>query len=105
MMIDRRLVIGAWTILLLALPPVAAGFDIRDLTNQFAHPSHSEKRGISLDEAVSRARGKSDDKVLSAETVRVDGRRVHRIKILTSQGRVKHVQIDADTGRPAARRR
>ena len=105
MMIDRRLVIGAWTILLLARPPVAAGFDIRELTNQFAHPSHSEKRGISLDEAVSRARGKSDDKVLSAETVRVDGRRVHRIKILTSQGRVKHVQIDADTGRPAARRR
>jgi uncharacterized membrane protein YkoI len=105
MMIDRRLVIGAWTILLLARPPVAAGFDIRELTNQFAHPSHSEKRGISLDEAVSRARKKSDDKVLSAETVRVDGRRVHRIKILTSQGRVKHVQIDADTGRPAARRR
>jgi uncharacterized membrane protein YkoI len=105
MTIDRRLVIGAWTILLLVRPPVAAGFDIRELTNQFAHPSHSEKRGISLDEAVSRARGKSDDKVLSAETVRVDGRRVHRIKILTSQGRVKHVQIDADTGRPAARRR
>ena len=105
MMIDRRLVIGAWTILLLARPPAAAGFDIRELTNQFAHPSHSEKRGISLDEAVSRARRKSDDKVLSAETVRVDGRRVHRIKILTSQGRVKHVQIDADTGRPAARRR
>lgn len=104
-MIDRRLVIGAWTILLLARPPAAAGFDIRELTNQFAHPSHSEKRGISLDEAVSRARRKSDDKVLSAETVRVDGRRVHRIKILTSQGRVKHVQIDADTGRPAARRR
>jgi len=104
-MVDRRLVIGAWTILLLARPPVAAGFDIRELTNQFAHPSHSEKRGISLDEAVSRARRKSDDKVLSAETVRVDGRRVHRIKILTSQGRVKHVQIDADTGRPAARRR
>ena len=104
-MVDRRLVIGAWTILLLARPPVAAGFDIRELTNQFAHPSHSEKRGISLDEAVSRARRKSYDKVLTAETVRVDGRRVHRIKILTSKGRVKHVQIDADTGRPAARRR
>ena len=105
MMIDRRLVIGVWIILLLARPPVSAAFDFRELTNQFAHPSHSEKRGISLDEAVSRARRKSDDKVLSAETVRVDGRRVHRIKILTSQGRVKHVQIDADTGRPAARRR
>ena len=105
MMIDRRLVIYAWIILLAACPPLAVAFDYRDLTNQFAHPSHSEKPGISLDEAVSRARRQSDDKILSAETVRVDGRRVHRIKVLTSQGRVKHVQIDADTGRPAARRR
>ena len=105
-MIDVRLISCAWIILLAACPLVATAFDFQDLTNQFAHPSHSEKkRGISLDEAVSRARRRSDDKILSAETVRVDGRRVHRIKVLTSQGRVKHVQIDADTGRPAARRR
>ena len=102
-MSDGRLIIGAWIFLLAACPPVASAFDAGDLTNQFAHPSHSEKRGISLDEAVSRVRRQSDDNILSAETVRVDGRRVHRIKVLTSQGRVKHVQIDADTGRPAAR--
>jgi len=106
MMKDRRLIICVWIVLLAACPLVAAAFDYRDLTNQFAHPAQSEKKpGISLDEAVSRARRQSDDKVLSAETVRVDGRRVHRIKVLTGQGRVKHVQIDADTGRPAARRR
>ena len=104
-MSDRRLIICGWIILLAACPLVATAFDYRDLTNQLAHPSHSEKRGISLDEAVSRARRQSDDKILSAETVRVDGRRVHRIKILTSDGRVKHTQIDADTGRPATRRR
>jgi uncharacterized membrane protein YkoI len=104
-MIDGRLIICGWIIVLAACPLVAAAFDFRDLSNQFAHPSHSESQGISLDEAVSRARRQSDDKVLSAETVRVDGRRVHRIKVLTSRGRVKHVQIDADTGRPAARGR
>ena len=104
-MIEGRLIICAWIILLTACPQMATAFDLKDLTNQFAHPSHSEKRGISLDEAVSRARRQSDDKILSAETVRVDGRRVHRIKVLTNRGRVKHVQIDADTGRPAARRR
>jgi len=104
-MINGRLIICAWIILLAACPLVAAAFDFKDLTNQFAHPSHSEKQGISLDEAVSRARRQSDDKILSAETVRVEGRRVHRIKVLTGQGRVKHVQIDADTGRPASRRR
>lgn len=104
-MIDWRLIIGFWMILAAAWLLPAAAFDLQDLTNQFAHPSHSEKQGISLDEAVSRVRRQSDDKILSAETVRVDGRRVHRIKVLTSRGRVKHVQIDADTGRPAARRR
>ena len=101
----RRLLICVWIMLLAAGPRGAVCFDFRDFSSQFAQPATSEGRGISLDEAVSRARRKSDDKVLSAETVRVDGRRVHRIKILTSQGRVKHVQIDADTGRPAARRR
>ena len=104
-MIYRRLIICAWIMLLAAGPRVAVCFDFRDFSNQFAQPASAEGRGISLDEAVSRARRQSDGKILSAETVRVDGRRVHRIKILTSQGRVKHVQIDADTGRPAARRR
>ena len=104
-MIDRRLTICAWIILLAAYPLGAVAFDLKDLTNQFAHPSHSEKRGVSLDEAISRARRQSDGKILSAETVRVGGHNVHRIKILTSDGRVKRVQIDADTGRPAALRR
>jgi uncharacterized membrane protein YkoI len=93
-------------ILLLAATPLSAGpFDYRDFTNQFAHPSSSEGRGISLDEAVSRARRQSDGKILSAETVRMDGRRVHRIKLLTPDGRVTRVELDAETGRPATRRR
>ena len=104
-MIDRRLIICGSVILLAARPLVAAAFDYRDLTNQFAHPAYSESEGVSLDEAISRARRQSDGKVLAAETVRVGGRNVHRIKILTSDGRVKRVQIDADTGRPAARGR
>ena len=104
-MMDGRLILCAWFLLLTASPFVASAFDYRDLTNQFAHPSQTEKRGISLEEAVSRARRQPDDKILSAETVSVDGRRVHSIKVLTSRGRVKRVQIDADTGRPAARRR
>jgi uncharacterized membrane protein YkoI len=105
-MIDGRLILCGWIILLAAAPRVAAPFDYRDLSNQFTHPPTStESQGISLDEAISRAREQSDGKILSAETVRVDGRRVHRIKILTRHGRVKRVQIDADTGRPARRGR
>jgi uncharacterized membrane protein YkoI len=50
-------------------------------------------------------RKNSNDKVLSAETARVDGRKVYRIKILTKDGRVKRKQIDAETGRSAPRGR
>jgi uncharacterized membrane protein YkoI len=104
-MIDGRLIIGGWIILLAACPRAAVPFDSGDLINQFAHPSHTEKQGISLDEAVSRVRRQSDGRILSAETVRSDGRRVHRIKVLSRDGRVSRVDIDADTGRPAPRGR
>jgi uncharacterized membrane protein YkoI len=60
--------------------------------------------GISLDEAVSRVRRQTQGKILSAETVRSDGRSVHRIKVLTQDGRVERLLIDAQNGRPAARR-
>jgi uncharacterized membrane protein YkoI len=61
--------------------------------------------GISLDEAVSRVRRQTKGKILSAETVRSDGGSVHRIKVLTQDGRVKRLLIDAQSGRPAARGR
>ena len=104
-MIDGRLIICGWIILLAACPRTAAPFDSGDLMNQFAHPSHTENRGISLDEAVSRVRRQSDGRILSAETVRRDGRRVYRIKVLSQDGRVSRVDIDADTGRTAPRGR
>jgi len=60
--------------------------------------NHGNNGGISLDEAVAKARRHNEGKVLSAETIRVDGRKVHRIKILTKDGRVKRTRIDARTG-------
>jgi uncharacterized membrane protein YkoI len=35
--------------------------------------------------------------------VRIDGRKVYRIKILTKDGRVKRVHIDARTGKTVSR--
>jgi uncharacterized membrane protein YkoI len=104
-MINRRLIVCGWIILLATGTRVAAPFDAGDLVNQFAHPSHKESRGISLDEAVSRVRQQSDGRILSAETVRSNGRRVHRIKVLSRDGRVSRVDVDADTGRSAPRGR
>lgn len=49
---------------------------------------------VTLEQAVERIRNKTGGRVLSAETVVKDGRRVHRIKIL-SEGRVRVYYVDA----------
>ena len=98
-MTNGRLITG-WLILLLATSPVAAA------------PSHDpyllvaqRDNGVSLDEAVAQERRKNKKgKVLSAETVRVNGRKVHRIKILTKDGRVKRTQVDAGNGQKNKRK-
>jgi len=99
-----RQLITAGLMLLLATSPVyASPFDHPLLL--FAKRNHTENGGISLDEAVRRARQQHKGKVLSAETIRKDGRKVYRIKILTKNGRVKRVKIDARTGQIISRGR
>jgi uncharacterized membrane protein YkoI len=56
---------------------------------------YADRGSVSLDEAVSRVRRQTNGKILSAETVRIKGRPVHVIKVLTPDGRVKRVRIDA----------
>jgi uncharacterized membrane protein YkoI len=100
-MTGGRLITG-WLILLLATlmataPVQASQYDYPRLL--IAKNNHANKGGISLDEAVARARRHNEGKVLSAETIRDNGRTVHRIKILTKDGRVKRTRIDARTGK------
>ncbi len=105
-MAERRLILCACLLSLALAPRTAASIDLRGISNQLAHPpGQSQKQGISLDEAIARARRQSDGKVISAETVRQNGRQVHRIKILTRDGRVKRMAYDAASGRPAGRGR
>ena len=59
--------------------------------------------GMTLDEAVSGIRRQG--RVLSADTVEEDGRPVHRIRILTNEGRVRRLRLDGRTGRPYRPRR
>jgi uncharacterized membrane protein YkoI len=56
-------------------------------------------RRTSLEEAVSEARGRYPGRVLSAETDRRGDRESHRIRILTRDGRVKRLNMDAESGR------
>ena len=54
--------------------------------------------GISLDEAVNRAERKYHARVIRAETHESNGRRVHQLQLLSDDGRVWTVRIDAASG-------
>jgi uncharacterized membrane protein YkoI len=61
-------------------------------------------RRTSLEDAVSEARDRYPGRVISAETRRNNGHESHNIRILTDDGRVKRLNIDAESGRPERRR-
>jgi uncharacterized membrane protein YkoI len=56
-------------------------------------------RRTSLEDAVNEARDRYPGRVLSAETQRRGGHEAHRIRILTNEGRVKRLEMDAESGR------
>ena len=100
-MTSGRLLTG-WLILLLAALPATGTVQSAPHHHPLlllAKNNHGNSGGISLDEAVAKARRHNNGKVLSAETIRDDGRKVYRIKILTKDGRVKRTRIDARTGK------
>jgi len=55
--------------------------------------------GISLDEAVRRAEAQHRAKVVRTEVQDEDGRKVYVLKLLSEDGRVVTVRVDAATGR------
>lgn len=58
-----------------------------------------QARGISLDEAVERARERVGGRVISAETQERNGHQVHNIRLLTKDGKVKRIRIDSGSGK------
>lgn len=55
----------------------------------------AQEGGISLDQAVKRIKDQRDVKVLSAERVTRGGEPMYRIKVLTGDGRVKYIWVNA----------
>lgn len=53
---------------------------------------------VSLDEATERVQKNTGGRVLSAQTVREEGRDLYRIKVLTRQGEVRIVYVNPATG-------
>ncbi len=101
----RLLAIGPLAFLITAGPVAAEPSIFTDPPSFVEKRRDSSRRGVSLDEAVSKVRRQTSGKILSAETVVVEGKNVHRIKVLTKQGRVQRLQVDAQSGRRVPRRR
>ncbi|MGA8260176.1 MAG: hypothetical protein WB783_08195 [Arenicellales bacterium] len=56
----------------------------------------ADNKHTTLDEAVKHIKQKSDLRVLAAERVKVNGKLMYRIKVLTEDGRVKYVWVDPE---------
>jgi uncharacterized membrane protein YkoI len=54
---------------------------------------------VSLDQATKIIIKGNKNKVLSAKSEVKDGKKIHVIKILSQDGRVQSLKVDADTGR------
>ena len=54
---------------------------------------------VSRDQAAAVAQQASGARVLSVERAEIDGRAVWRVKVLSAQGEVRVIMIDAATGR------
>jgi len=82
--------------LLVSMPVTAQRF-FKDGGRAFHKPGIYLARGQveSLDSAVSRIRGRTGGRILSAETRRKNGKVVHHIRVLTRKGKVKRMKVVA----------
>lgn len=80
----RLFALGCLLLGLLSAAPASA--------QRWGEPRDDE--GVSLDEAVRRARG-SNRQVMSARTIEQGGRRYHVIRALTPEGRVQRFEMNA----------
>jgi hypothetical protein len=101
---------GLLPVLLTVLAPITFASDgvARDehgapgsgaLVDRPVAPDAAFRDGISLDEAVSRAERQYRARVVRTDVVDEDGRTVYVLKLLSEDGRVFTVRIDAATGR------
>lgn len=86
--------------LLLCAAPAshARGADVEGARDRQSVGASDRQGDASLSEAAKRVQKSTGGRVVSAQTVKEDGRRLHRIKVLTQQGEVRIVYVDAVTG-------
>lgn len=65
--------------------------------DQGAHPLAEER--VSLDQAAAMVRRQTNGRIIKASTRRSNGRAIHHIRVLTRDGKVFTVRVDATSGR------
>lgn len=76
----------------------ARSFDADGAHSQWLVADSGKQARISLSEATELVQRATGGRVLSAQAVREQGRDAYRIKVLTRQGEVRIVYVDAATG-------
>jgi uncharacterized membrane protein YkoI len=74
--------------------------EAQELIDRRSQQRREQRAGdaVSLDEAVRMAQSRYRAKAVRAETVMQGGRRIHQIRLLSPEGRVWMVRVDAQTG-------
>lgn len=88
-----------WALLsLLAAGAPLAGQAQELIDRRQRHEQRGEPGGVSLDQAVEMAQRRFRAKAVRAETVDSGGKRVHQIRLLSAEGKVWTVRVDAESG-------
>ena len=94
-----------FTLLALGLAPFAQAHGMPGLylpgagVEERADDARAQRDGMSLDDAVRMAESHFHAKVVRTDVQDEDGRKVYALKLLSEDGRVINVRIDAATGR------
>jgi uncharacterized membrane protein YkoI len=96
MHIGRHLVLALLSLLAAGAPLAGQSQELIDRRQR--HDPRIEPAGVSLDQAVEMAQRRYRAKAVKAETVENGGRRVHQIRLLSAEGKVWTVKVDADSG-------
>ena len=91
----------AWHLVLVLLSLLAAGHPVvaQELIDRRQRNEYRiEPAGISLDQAVEMAQRRYQAKAVRAETIRQGDRRIHQIRLLSADGKVRNVRVDAESG-------
>lgn len=91
------LVTGVLPLLLCLAAVSATAAGAADRTSPPLVVAQAEIR-VSLGQAVDRVARQTGGQIISAKTITRNGRAIHRIRVLVSEGRVRVYEVDARTG-------